>query len=76
MPRPRRAPQGRHVDRTFTICYLPTCLLLIGVFIRFPRLLSHRARILTGFGGFFALMLAVPMVRAHAHARAARSDAR
>jgi hypothetical protein len=51
------------VDRTFTVCYLPTCLLLIGVFIRFPKLLSHRARILTGFGGFFTLMLAVPMVR-------------
>ncbi|KIZ05098.1 nucleoside transporter, putative [Monoraphidium neglectum] len=53
---------GRHVDRTFTVCYLPTCLLLIGVFIRFPKLLSHRARILTGFGGFFTLMLAVPMI--------------
>lgn len=55
--------QGRHVDRTFTICYLPTCLLFIGVFIRFPKLLSRRLRILTGFGGFFCLMLAVPMVR-------------
>ncbi|KAI8465416.1 MAG: hypothetical protein J3K34DRAFT_473490 [Monoraphidium minutum] len=53
---------GRHVDRTFTICYLPACLLLIGAFIRWPRLLGHRARILAGFGGFFALMLAVPMI--------------
>ena len=51
------------MDRTFTMCYLPTCLLFIGVFIRAPWLASHRLRILTGFAGFFACMLAVPLVR-------------
>lgn len=53
---------GRHVDRTFTVCYLPTCLLFIGLFIRFPRLIGQRLRILAGFAGFFILMLAVPML--------------
>lgn len=53
---------GRHVDRTFTLCYLPTCLAFIAAFIRFPAALTVRARILGGFAGFFICMLAVPAV--------------
>lgn len=29
------ALQGWHMDRLFTICYLPTCLLWLGIMIRF-----------------------------------------
>ncbi|GBF98604.1 hypothetical protein Rsub_10793 [Raphidocelis subcapitata] len=57
---------GRHVDRTFTVCYLPVCLLLIGAFIRFPRAAGEGARVLAGFAGFFVAMLAVPLVRRRA----------
>jgi hypothetical protein len=61
--------QGRHVDRTFTVCYLPVCLLLIGAFIRFPRAPGEGARVLAGFAGFFLAMLAVPLVRPGGGAR-------
>ncbi|KAF8069407.1 ETN8 [Scenedesmus sp. PABB004] len=52
---------GRHVDRLFTVTYLPICLALLGVMIRWSGL-PLRPRILTAFAGFTAVMLVVPLV--------------
>lgn len=50
------------MDRLFTICYLPVCLLLLGVVIKFNNL-PARPRILTSFALFTAIMLTLPLVR-------------
>lgn len=53
--------QGRHMDRLFTICYLPVCLLLLGVVIKFNTM-PARPRILTSFAAFTLIMLGLPLV--------------
>jgi equilibrative nucleoside transporter 1/2/3 len=50
------------MDRLFTIAYLPVCLLLLGVAIRFNSI-PGRPRILTSFAAFTLIMLALPLVR-------------
>lgn len=52
---------GRHVDRLLTVAYLPVCLLVLGVMVKFNRA-AVRQRILTSFAGFFLIMLVVPLV--------------
>lgn len=52
-----------HVDRLFTIAYLPTCLFMLGAMIRARNLFTSRMRILTGYTGFAVLMAAIPLVR-------------
>jgi hypothetical protein len=58
---PRVITQGRHMDRLFTICYLPVCLLLLGVVIKFNSM-PARPRILTSFASFTLIMLGLPLV--------------
>jgi hypothetical protein len=55
--------QGRHMDRLFTVCYLPVCLLLLGVAIKFNNI-PGRPRILVSFAAFTLIMLGLPLVRA------------
>jgi hypothetical protein len=50
------------MDRLFTICYLPVCLLLLGVVIKFNSM-PARPRILTSFAAFTLIMLGLPLVR-------------
>lgn len=50
------------MDRLFTVCYLPICLLFIAGLIQFPHIASTRARILTSFSSFTLIMLLVPVV--------------
>lgn len=54
---------GRHMDRAFTLAYLPTCLLLLLIMLRWDNAYA-RARLVAAYTGFAVLMLAVPMVRA------------
>eukprot|EP00877_Chromochloris_zofingiensis_P005576 jgi/Chrzof1/15019/Cz09g24060.t1 len=53
---------GRHMDRLFTVCYMPVCLALVGAQIKWRGIVSHRVRILTSFAGFSTVMLLVPVV--------------
>jgi hypothetical protein len=41
---PPPAPQGRHVDRLLTVCYLPSCLLLLAATMRFSKSLPTPRR--------------------------------
>lgn len=50
------------MGRLFTVCYLPNTLIWLGVMVRWPRLATNQTRILTGFIGFSAILLAVPLV--------------
>eukprot|EP00879_Flechtneria_rotunda_P020907 GHRR01022014.1.p1 GENE.GHRR01022014.1~~GHRR01022014.1.p1 ORF type:complete len:361 (+),score=107.86 GHRR01022014.1:100-1182(+) len=50
---------GRHMDRLFTIAYLPVCLFLLGVLINYNTI-PVRPRILSSFAGFTAIMAVVP----------------
>ncbi|KAF6258945.1 nucleoside transporter-domain-containing protein [Scenedesmus sp. NREL 46B-D3] len=52
---------GRHMDRLFTVAYLPVCLLMLGLLIKFNSL-PGRPRILFSFAGFVLIMLAVPLI--------------
>lgn len=52
---------GRHMDRLFTVAYLPVCLLMLGLLIKYNTL-PGRPRILTSFAGFVLIMLAIPCV--------------
>lgn len=58
------------MDRLFTICYLPVCLLLLGVVIKFNTM-PARPRILTSFALFTLLMLGLPLVSGFAAVAAA-----
>jgi hypothetical protein len=51
------------VDRLFTVCYLPPCLVLLGATIRFNTL-PARPRILAAYALFTAIMLVLPLVGA------------
>jgi equilibrative nucleoside transporter 1/2/3 len=53
---------GRHMDRLFTVAYLPVCLLMLGLLIKFNSM-PGRPRILFSFAGFVLIMLAIPLVR-------------
>jgi hypothetical protein len=49
------------MDRLFTVAYLPVCLLLLGLAIKFNSI-PGRPRILTSFAAFTLIMLALPLV--------------
>ncbi len=49
------------MDRLFTVCYLPVCLLLLGVAIKFNNI-PGRPRILLSFAAFTLIMLGLPLV--------------
>jgi equilibrative nucleoside transporter 1/2/3 len=51
------------MDRLFTVAYLPVCLLMLGLLIKFNSM-PGRPRILFSFAGFVLIMLAIPLVRA------------
>lgn len=53
---------GKNTARLFTVAYLPVCLLLLGVVIKWNTIPS-RPRILTSFAAFTVIMLALPLVR-------------
>ncbi|KAK9803157.1 hypothetical protein WJX72_005612 [[Myrmecia] bisecta] len=55
---------GRHTDRLFTVCYLPTNLAAIALMIHYQRRVTARLRILTGYAGFVVAMVAVPVLDA------------
>jgi hypothetical protein len=50
------------MDRLFTVCYLPSCLLLLGLTMRYSNIITTRIRILAGFIGFTVLLVLVPLV--------------
>lgn len=52
---------GRHMDRLFTVAYLPVCLLMLGLLIKFNSM-PGRPRILFSFAGFVLIMLAIPLI--------------
>lgn len=49
------------MDRLFTVCYLPVCLLLLGGAIKFNQI-PGRPRILFSFAAFTLIMLGMPLV--------------
>lgn len=51
------------MDRLFTVCYLPVCLLLLGVAIKFNNI-PGRPRILVSFAAFTLIMMGLPLVSA------------
>ncbi|GLI59808.1 hypothetical protein VaNZ11_001774 [Volvox africanus] len=55
---------GWHTDRLFTVSYLPVCLLMLMVGIRYPDLPPQPSRIRLGYAGFTLAMAAVPLVDA------------
>lgn len=58
-------PQGRNIDRVFTVTYLPITLCLIGVVSLWPRLVwSGPGRIAAGYCLFTLCCAAVPVVSA------------
>jgi hypothetical protein len=58
-------PQGRNIDRVFTVTYLPITLCLIGVVSLWPRLVwSGPGRITAGYCLFTLCCAAVPVVSA------------
>ena len=50
------------MDRLFTICYLPTCLVTLGLTMNRNSHAARRMRILSSFFAFFVIMLLVPLV--------------
>eukprot|EP00798_Chlamydomonas_sp_ICE-L_P013704 gene13701-19596_t len=53
------------MGRLFTICYLPLCALLIGVFVYFGHeVISSKLRINFAFGGFTMIMILMPVLDA------------
>ncbi len=60
---PPPPPQGSHMDRLFTISYLPVCLLILSLMIWLgPGLIPLQSRITFGFVGFVLVTLLVPLV--------------
>ncbi|EFJ45212.1 hypothetical protein VOLCADRAFT_94371 [Volvox carteri f. nagariensis] len=55
---------GWHTDRLFTVSYLPVCLLMLVVGVRYPDLLPAAVRIRLGYAGFTLAMAAVPLLDA------------
>jgi equilibrative nucleoside transporter 1/2/3 len=53
---------GRHIDRLFTVAYLPPCLISLVLFTVYSPPSSLHARILAGYIGFTIILLAVPLV--------------
>ena len=52
---------GRHMDRLFTILYLPTTLITLAVCVGVGAT-ALRPRILAGYGGFVLCMLSLSLV--------------
>lgn len=50
------------MDRLFTICYLPTCLLVLGLVMNKTDHASKKLRIISAFVSFFVIMLVIPLV--------------
>ena len=60
--------QGDHMDRLFTICYLPMCLLLLVVMMHYgPGVADPHTRITAGYVGFIAVTILMPVVRSGGH---------
>eukprot|EP00955_Chlamydomonas_euryale_P099678 365234-Chlamydomonas_euryale.AAC.4 len=56
---------GDHMDRLFTVCYLPLCLLLLVLMVQAgPAVADPHTRITASFASFIALCAAVPLVGA------------
>ncbi|KAG1666696.1 hypothetical protein FOA52_013608 [Chlamydomonas sp. UWO 241] len=54
---------GSHMDRLFTVCYLPMCLLLLLIMLHLgPAVCNPHARITVGFIGFIGVCCAVPLI--------------
>ena len=53
---------GRHMDRLFSICYLPTTLITLVICVA-AGATKLRPRIYAGYGGFVLCMLALSLVR-------------
>ena len=52
------------MDRLFTLCYLPMCLALLVIMMRFgPGVADPHTRITVGYIGFILISLVVPVVR-------------
>ena len=54
-------PQGKHMDRLLTVAYLPANLAALAVLLRHGSRLTPRMRVVGGFTGYTAIMLAVPL---------------
>ena len=52
-------PQDRHVDRLFTVCYLPVDLAVTGAMLHFHSALPLRPRAIIGFSGMLASLALV-----------------
>eukprot|EP01023_Acetabularia_acetabulum_P009707 TRINITY_DN14390_c0_g1_i3.p1 TRINITY_DN14390_c0_g1~~TRINITY_DN14390_c0_g1_i3.p1 ORF type:complete len:424 (-),score=43.72 TRINITY_DN14390_c0_g1_i3:1298-2569(-) len=55
---------GRHVDRTFTVVYLPVNVCTLALAIHFNSFISGRTRIIVAFIGYTITMAVVPMLDA------------
>eukprot|EP01025_Chloroclados_australasicus_P061182 TRINITY_DN799_c0_g3_i6.p1 TRINITY_DN799_c0_g3~~TRINITY_DN799_c0_g3_i6.p1 ORF type:complete len:435 (+),score=37.55 TRINITY_DN799_c0_g3_i6:132-1436(+) len=55
---------GKHVDRTFTVVYLPLCLFTIAMAIHFNSVVRGRIRVIASFIGFTLTMALVPTLDA------------
>ena len=69
LPRPQLVPrgvvaQGRHPDRLFTVCYLPTQLATLAVVMLYHTQFNSRLRIILGLAGFCIAMVAIPALNA------------
>ena len=62
-PPPLADEQGKHVDRLFTIVYLPTNLAVLAAMIHWHANIRPKLRIVGGLSGFTLAMLGVPLVR-------------
>ncbi|EFN52799.1 hypothetical protein CHLNCDRAFT_138452 [Chlorella variabilis] len=52
---------GKHMDRLLTVAYLPANLAALAVLLRHGSRLTPRMRVVGGFTGYTAIMLAVPL---------------
>lgn len=59
------ALQGKHADRLFTICYLPTQLAVLALLMLGKDQSRMRLRIVAGLGGFCLIMFSIPLVSRH-----------
>lgn len=63
---PHKYVQGRPMDRLFTVSYLPACLLVLVLLLRFKlpgKLNTPHFRIISSFIGFAVIMFIIPVVR-------------
>ena len=52
------------MDRLFTLCYLPMCLLLLILMLHYgPGVADPHTRITAGFAGFIVVTVTLPVVR-------------